>query len=126
MPEEAPPGWNILGGRQTEFVIKALAHPLDRVIYEVLAKGMLQQCQLLRVLRGCAEISESLLRFHLKRLKRAGLIDFVHEGRKKYVRRAMDIRMLARPHAEEVAKAEAPTLRKEHEERLRGIFRAPR
>ena len=115
--------WKILERERAEAVLRALAHPTRRTIYELLGGGPVRQHKLAGQLEAGRRYGDSLLRHHLGPLRKAGLIDFLVEGDAKYVRRKLDIRIQARSRPEErpIHRGRAET-EEEARARVREVF----
>ncbi len=116
--------WKVLERERAEAVLRALAHPTRRAIYELLGAGPIRQHKLARRLEAGRRYGDSLLRHHLGPLREAGLIDFLVEGDAKYVRRRLDIRIqaLSRPEERPISRERAPETEEEARARVREVF----
>ena len=88
--------WEIPTDEKSNAVVRALANPDRRLIFEVLAKGPLRQIRLAERLgmQTGKRYSDSALLYHLKPLEAAGLIERFSAGEGRYVRRALDVRVM--------------------------------
>jgi hypothetical protein len=94
--------WRMLSAAEMFRVSEALADPIRQWVYQEVGKGPLRQAELARRASDFfkRKITNVLMRYHLQRLKEAGLLRFefdpVNPKRLKLVYQASELRVQAR------------------------------
>lgn len=121
--EEEEPAWKTVEPGEMLTVAKALADPLRLWVYQELEKGPVRQVDLARRASESFNrvITDTLLRYHLQHLARAGLVRFEEEPgvpkKARIIRRVSEVRIQLRPFTSEVPRDELVTW-------LREVFRS--
>lgn len=95
-------GWQTVEGGQAAELAKVLADPVRRAVLQLLDHGPMRQFELAQVVSRALgkRYGDSLLRYHLHPLERAGLVGFETDPRNprsKLVYRKADVRLQVHP-----------------------------
>lgn len=115
--------WQTLKAGEAFKITEALADPLRQWVYQELEKGPLRQSELAKRASEALKkrVTNVLMRYHLQRLEKAGLVRFERDAsskRSKVAVLAAEMRVQLRP---SMAIGERPT--EELDEELSKIFR---
>ncbi len=90
--------WKTVPDGESNAIVRALSNSDRRLIFEILAGGPMRQIRLAERLgkQTNKKYSDSALFYHLKPLEEAGLIERFSAGEGRYVRRALDVRIMTK------------------------------